>query len=70
MLNLKTLAFTAMIGLGAWALAATIGLGALAIASDGTQTEPNAQSVAVPQIGTVNLMSKARSLPVDVAPAI
>jgi hypothetical protein len=66
MLNLKTIAFTALIGLGAWALAATIGLGALAVASAGT--EPIAQSLAAPQIDTVGLMSKAGNLPVEIAP--
>jgi hypothetical protein len=69
MLNLKTLAFTAMIGLGAWALAATIGLGALAVASSVTPVDPNAQSIGARQIDTVDLMSKAGNLPVDVAPA-
>ena len=65
MLNIKTIAFSTIIVLGAWGVAATIGLGALAIASSDLPVVP---SVA-PQIDTVSLMAKAGDLPVEIAPA-
>jgi hypothetical protein len=65
MLNIKTIAFSAMFALGAWAVAALVGFGALAIASNEV---PMAQSIAAPQIDTVSLMAKAGDLPVEIAP--
>ena len=65
MFKLRTLALAAVIGFGAWALAAVIGLGALAIASNGLTAGPNAQTVAAPQVDTVDL-----NLPVEPVPAI
>jgi hypothetical protein len=68
MFNIKTLAFSAMIALGAWAFAATIGFGALVIASSAAPVAPNAPGIAAAQIDTVNLMARAGTMPVDIAP--
>lgn len=68
MFNIKTLAFSAMIALGAWAFAAMIGFGALAVASSTVPVGPNAHGVAAAQIDTVNPMAQAGSLPVEIAP--
>jgi hypothetical protein len=64
MLNIKTIAFSAIIVLGAWGVAATIGLGALAIASNDL---PVVASI-TPQIDTAALMANAGNLPVETAP--
>jgi hypothetical protein len=68
MINIRTIAFSAIIVLGAWGVAAVIGFGALAIASSAGPA-PSAQSIAAPAINTFGLMAKAGNLPVEIAPA-
>ena len=65
MLNIKAIAFSTIVVLGAWGVAATIGLGALAIASSDLPVVPSI----TPQIDTAGLMAKAGDLPVEIAPA-
>ena len=68
MINIRTIAFSAIIVLGAWGVAAVIGFGALAIASSAGPATPSAQSIAAPAVDTVGLMAKAGNLPVEIAP--